>query len=277
MNRTTANTETRRPASTPGMTREAVGRLAHLDELDDYKVADGEPDVRGWRVKTADGRTIGKVEDLLVDCGLMQVRYLEVELDRKALDLPEDRHVLLPVADARLNDDDDVVLVRAGAAEFAGLPAYARPPRGASAASTRGVGAPHAAARGDGATTMTRSEEELAVGTRRVEAGAVEVRKRVETERVREAVPVTREEATVERRPISADAAARGGQVRVGENEIRVPLMGEEVVAEKRAVPKEEIVVRKRAVQDERVVEADLRRERVEVAGDAAAPPRPRR
>ena len=41
-------------------------RLIPLKELDDYQVADGEPDVRGWNVYTATGREIGDVDDLLV-------------------------------------------------------------------------------------------------------------------------------------------------------------------------------------------------------------------
>ena len=42
-------------------------RLVPLKELDDFRVADGEPDIRGWNVYTATGREIGDIEDLLVD------------------------------------------------------------------------------------------------------------------------------------------------------------------------------------------------------------------
>ena len=281
--------------ATPGTTR---SRLAHLNDLDDYKVADGEPDIRGWAVKTADGRKIGEVEDLVVDFQAMKVRYMEVELDRKQLGLDEDRHVLLPIGTARLNDDDDVVVVGQDATAVAGLPTYGHgttPLHDERALHERygrpgtASPAPHHGDPGDrdvddlyageqfddrrffgnrrrrgAAAYLTRAEEELAVGKRRVEAGAVEVHKRVETEHVREHVPVMREEATVERRPIGKDAA-RAREAKIGEGEIRVPLMAEEVVAEKRTVPKEELVVRKRAVQDEKIVEADLRRERIDV------------
>src|SRR5690606_23367895 len=116
---------------------------------------------------------------------------------------------------------------------------------------------------------LIRSEEELAVGKRQRQAGEVGVQKHVETEHVRESVPVTREEVTVERRPVR-DASATGRNPEIGEDEIRVPLMEEEVVAEKRAVPKEEVVIRKQAVQDEKTVEADLRKERVDVDDEAA-------
>ena len=110
---------------------------------------------------------------------------------------------------------------------------------------------------------LTLSEEELAVGKRQVAAGEVGIRKHVETEHVRESIPTMREEVTVERRPITGDAMHAEG--RIQEEEIRVPLHAEEVVAEKRVVPKEELVVRKHEVQEERIVEADLRREHAHV------------
>ena len=109
---------------------------------------------------------------------------------------------------------------------------------------------------------VTRSEEELAIGKRQVQAGEVEVRKSVETEHVRQQVPVTREEITVERRPVRDGMAASAD---IGDDAIRIPVTEEEIVVEKRPVVKEEIVVTKRAVQDTQVVEADLRKERVDV------------
>jgi sporulation protein YlmC with PRC-barrel domain len=50
-----------------------------------------------------------------------------------------------------------------------------------------------------------------------------------------------------------------------GEEVIRVPIVREELVVERRPVVKEVIVIRKRAAREERVIEADLRRERLEV------------
>jgi uncharacterized protein (TIGR02271 family) len=111
---------------------------------------------------------------------------------------------------------------------------------------------------------ITLSEEQLAVGKRERAAGAVEVEKHVETRHVRENVPVTRDEVTVERRPLNGDEALRADGA-FQEEHISVPLTKEEVVAEKRAVGAEELVVRKQPVVDHQVVEADLRRERAEV------------
>lgn len=114
------------------------------------------------------------------------------------------------------------------------------------------------------ATRLVLSEEELTVGKREVNAGAVDVSKRVETERVREGVTLRHDEVEVERRPITDGFAATGATI--GENEeIRIPLHAEEAVVEKRVVPKEEVVVRTREVAENEVVEADLRRERADV------------
>lgn len=59
-------------------------RLARIEELSGFAVAEDEPDVRGWEVIARDGRRAGVVEDLLVDTEDPQVRYLEVRLDRGA-------------------------------------------------------------------------------------------------------------------------------------------------------------------------------------------------
>jgi uncharacterized protein (TIGR02271 family) len=111
--------------------------------------------------------------------------------------------------------------------------------------------------------TITLAEEELAVGKRAVSAGEVTVRKTVETEHVVEHVPVTREEVIIERRPVEGGRLAAGAEIR--EEEIRIPVMEEDVVVEKRTVPKEEIVLRKNAVEETKTVEADLRKERATV------------
>ena len=115
---------------------------------------------------------------------------------------------------------------------------------------------------------MRRSEEELRVGTREREAGAVRVRKRVRTDRERILVPKKRVEVTVERVPVEGEAASTVGEVagsEIGEDEIVVPVVEEEVVVEKRPVVKEEIRIRKEVVEETEVVEEDVRREEVEV------------
>jgi uncharacterized protein (TIGR02271 family) len=108
---------------------------------------------------------------------------------------------------------------------------------------------------------VTRSEEELAIGRRQVPAGEVELRKAVETEHVRREVPVTREEVTVERRPVVEGQSAAD----IPDDAIRIPIVEEEIVVEKRPVVREELIVRKHLVQDTELVETDVRRERVDI------------
>ncbi|MBW6537634.1 MAG: PRC-barrel domain-containing protein [Mariniphaga sp.] len=55
--------------------------LFNLDELSGYKVAEDYNDVRGWDVKDANNRTIGKVDHLLVNKLAERVVYLDVEVD----------------------------------------------------------------------------------------------------------------------------------------------------------------------------------------------------
>ena len=132
---------------------------------------------------------------------------------------------------------------------------------GATARDTRG-------ARGGDVTDedelrVQRSEEELRVGTHEREAGSVNVRKRVRTEREQVRVPRRREEVHVERVPVKGQE--RASEDEIGEDEIRVPVIEEEIVVEKRPVVKEELRIRKDVIEDEEIVEEDVRKEEVEI------------
>ena len=124
------------------------------------------------------------------------------------------------------------------------------------------------AGREDDEISVRRSEEEILVGRREREAGAMRVRKRVRTERERIEVPRKRTEVTVERVPVE-EGATSGGEIaatpQIGEEEIVVPIVEEEVVVEKRPVVKEEIRIRKQVVEDVEVVEEDVRKEEIEI------------
>ena len=111
---------------------------------------------------------------------------------------------------------------------------------------------------------VLRSEEELRVGTREREAGAVRVRKTVRTDRESVEVPTRHEEVSVERVPLSGEAS----EAEIGEDEVDVPVVEEEAVVSKRPVVKEEVRIRKDVVEDTEVVEEDVRREEVDVEDD---------
>jgi uncharacterized protein (TIGR02271 family) len=116
---------------------------------------------------------------------------------------------------------------------------------------------------------MTRSEEELRVGTETRERGRARLRKHVVTETQQVTVPVQREEVRAEREPITdANIDAATGGPAISEEEHEVTLREEEVVVEKRAVPKERVRLDTETVTDERQVSEEVRKEQIEVDGD---------
>jgi uncharacterized protein (TIGR02271 family) len=115
---------------------------------------------------------------------------------------------------------------------------------------------------------MTRSEERLNVGTRTEETGRARLRKYVVTENATETVPVSHEEVRVEREPITeANAGAALDGPAISEEEHEVTLRAERPVVEKEAVPVERVRLDKQTVQDQEQVNADLRKEEIEVDG----------
>jgi uncharacterized protein (TIGR02271 family) len=117
---------------------------------------------------------------------------------------------------------------------------------------------------------MTRSEEEVAIGTTQREAGRARLRKYVVTENVTQTVPVQREEVRVEREPITdANAGEALDGPEISEEEHEVVLHEEQVVVQKQAVPKERVRLDKQTVTDEQTVSEEVRKERIDVDGDA--------
>ncbi len=115
---------------------------------------------------------------------------------------------------------------------------------------------------------MTRSEEELHVGTRRREAGRARLRKYVVTEMQTRTEPVQREEVRIEREPITDENAAQAlDGPEISEEEHEVVLHAEEPVVEKRAVPKERVRLDTQTVTGEREVSEEVRKERIETEG----------
>src|SRR5215204_6441479 len=229
------------------------------------------------------GERIGPLSDLFVDEN-DEPEYVGVETG-----LPRNRSVLIPAEVITVDDrlrrmvvshprslvetapslgpEDEVTpeferLVRV----HYGLDAEER---AGSGALYTGAAEPTEARSADPAPGMSGYEEDdVRVETREREAGEIRVRKRVHTERERLTVPKKHVEVTVERVPVEGggpegDEAATAPQI--GEEEIVVPVLEEEIVVEKRPVVKEEIRLRKRVVEEVEVVEEDVRREEVEI------------
>lgn len=99
-----------------------------MNELSDYKISDGYPDVRGWDVKDFDNRIVGKVDNLLVNKDAERVVYLDVEVDKTIIDAKHDpygrpnhmevrefvnkdgeNHIIIPIGLVDLNSDSNYV------------------------------------------------------------------------------------------------------------------------------------------------------------------------
>lgn len=116
---------------------------------------------------------------------------------------------------------------------------------------------------------MTRSEEQLHVGTRQEETGRARLRKYVVTENVTTTVPVQREEVRLEREPITdANIGAALDGPEISEEEHEVVLHEERPVVQKEAVPVERVRLDKETVTDEHTVTEEVRKENIELDGD---------
>ncbi|HET8654414.1 MAG TPA: DUF2382 domain-containing protein [Longimicrobiaceae bacterium] len=278
-------------------------RIVPLEEMDDFEVADGDPDVRGWNVIASDGRTIGEVDQLLVDTAALRVRYLDVDLSDDLDEGEPDRHILIPIGYARLDEDDDQVYVdQLSTDQIRTLPAYSHEPitrdyetdlrqrfdTGFPATSEGQT----AAATGEDFYAHDLYDEDRFYGSRR---SNTEERQRGEGSGERH-VMLSREELSVGKREVPAGEVeidkevetrhvrrevpveheevvverrpatpGMSAEARIEGDEVHIPVTEEEIVTEKRVVPREELVVRKRGVEQNETVEADLREERADI------------
>src|SRR5690348_10020880 len=256
----------------------------------------------GTTVYDAAGDKLGSVHDfdprgayLVVQKGLFfpKDRYVPTDaiarttpegvfLTLSKRDLDDERYGTLPVARARavgtdssvLDTDSETVTTRRTMATptdtaVPSAPAGVLSPPEQTAADRFTDAAAHSLPPEDGDLTVPVREEELLVGTERAEAGRVRVHKDVVEEQQTLRVPVTHEEVQVERVPVDRDVPAdQLGTDAWQEKDIDVPLMGEQVVAEKQAHVAEEVRLRKEAVTEQQQVADTVRKERVEVSAD---------
>jgi hypothetical protein len=83
-------------------------RLVPLSEMKKWDVAEGDPDIRHWEVRTVSGRDIGKVRELLVDPDQGEVVLLEIDLSAS------DRHARVPIRSVQIDRAARVVRVDSG-------------------------------------------------------------------------------------------------------------------------------------------------------------------
>ena len=74
----------------PDLNVEGDPKIVPLSKWDDYYVAPGDPDLRGWPVVSADGHEVGRIVDLWFNRAEFFLRYLEV-------DIGEERTRMMPL------------------------------------------------------------------------------------------------------------------------------------------------------------------------------------
>jgi uncharacterized protein (TIGR02271 family) len=258
-------------------------------------------DIRTWQGEQAhgrDGEKLGEIADIYLDrdtgepewaaikTGLFGAKVSFAPLadatqSGDGVQLPYTKDQLKDApnaeADGELSQEEEAALYRHYGLDYSEAPSESGLPTGRDA-TDRDVTEGEPTGRGpvghdtSGPTTdeaMTRSEEELRVGTTQRETGRARLRKYVVTENVTQTVPVQREEVRVEREPITdANVGDALDGPEISEEEHEVVLHEEQPVVEKRVVPQERVRLDKEVHTDEDTVSEEVRKERIEADGE---------
>ena len=267
----------------------------------DFEIADGQPNIKGWDVKDAQGKQIGDVDDLIFNPNNDKVVYLVVDQDDNELDLTEDKKVLIPIGLAELHEkDDDVILSSITAAQLNQLPAYEKGNITSETESTiRNILGGGAVAAGAAAltgkedfyqhehfnddklygrrqqktanltsadqttTSIPVIEEKMEVGKREVETGGVRLKSRVVQENVQENVNLRSEHVRVEETPINRPATAADLET-FKEGTIEMKEYAEVPVVSKEAFVTGEVSLEKEVEERDETVQGTVRKTEVE-------------
>ena len=99
------NDRTGRDAAGVGPYAREREQLVPLSTLDSWSVSEGDPDIRGWEIRTVSGRQLGSVHDLLIDAKAGEVVMLDVDLPGT------DKHTFVPVRVAQIDRERRIVLM----------------------------------------------------------------------------------------------------------------------------------------------------------------------
>lgn len=223
--------------------------LEKLNWDKDFKVADGYTDIRGWSLYDSNSQSVGRVDDLMFDTNDREVRY--------AITTIGNRRTLVPIGQLDIDSTNRRLTTRGYDRErLMGLREYRedtwneKEERGFFSQfmpqhkETDRLDYRHETYRGkELPQTIQLIEERLRVGKRESQIGEVEVSKRAVSETVEEQVELRRDRIEIDRKEVNRPAAK--GETVIGNSEtIRVPVYGEEVVAEKTPFVKEEVTLR---------------------------------
>jgi len=245
---------------------------------------------RGQNMIDSTGDKIGTIEEIyldqetdqpewaLVKTGLFGARssfvpIAEAALGQGGVTVPFEKQMVKDApnidADQQLSPDEEAALYRHYGRQYQEWQGTETAATETAVADTTGtVGHDTSGPTTDNA--MTLSEEEMRVGKQRVETGRVRLRKYIVTENVTKTVPVQREEVRIEREPITdanIDRAMDGPAL--SEEEHEVVLHAEQAVVEKDVRPVERVRLDTETVTEQQTVTDQVRKERVDVDGDA--------
>ena len=264
-----------------------------------------DTEMLAWRDQTvfdASGDKIGQIEEIYLDTETERPEWAQVDVagltagkafmplqgvsdqgGRLTAPFSKDqvKGAPSPSADAELSQQDEAALYAHYGISYSesrsdsGLPGGT----GTQATGTMGrtqesgvVGDDVSGAETDSA--MTRSEEELRVGTARREAGRARLRKYIVSEQVERTVPVEREEVRVEREPITdANVGDATSGPALSEEEHEVVLHEERAVVQKDVVPKERVRLDKEVTTEQQRVSEEVRKEQIDLVDGEGAPP----
>ena len=254
---------------------ERPGDLRRLDELDDWQVAQGQPDIRSWKVVDMQDNDVGTVDSLLVSTQAEEVIFAVIS-HGGLLGVGGDRK-LVPLTELDIDSGNERVVFMGRAEDIENSPNYSEDTMSFNPFydywSSR-TGAmrqtmetrPAAETRTAETRVIPEVEERLEVGKRAEQVGEVRVSKEVEThpETVREQVRririhVTRREVEHGREPRAGERVLREGE------SISIPVIEEKLVAETKPEVTGEVVVTPETVTEEEEVTRQVRSERVHV------------
>lgn len=272
----------------------------HLEELNhsDYKIAENQPNIDDWKIYNSTENKVGKVEDLLFDKKALKVRYIVTNLKKGDL-LDEDKKVLIPIGQARLDRKNKNVLVpNITKAHLTTLPKYKRGEdlRQEDEFAIRNAFS-GAGATGDSVGAYNREtfynhddfnedrfydyndnmntgrtadgkieviEEDLEVGKREVETGGARITSRIVERPVEERVKLREEHVKVNRNPVDRPASTSEIE-NFEEGTVEVHETAEVPVVNKEARVVEEVSLEKDVENKEKVIKDTVRKTEVDV------------
>lgn len=255
--------------------------LRRLERSADFQVAEGSSDIRGWPLYDGGGEKVGRIDGLLFDPDALEVRYAIADVwDHTGI-----RRVLVPVGQIQVNEEQRRVLTTThDRAQLMALQEYdertfneheekrhlrdylPRPHREAKTPERTESDYGHSVFRENLPETIQVLEERLRLNKHETQLGEVTVTKQPILEMVEQDVEVQRERVEVKRHQVRRPAKGDEG-VTIDGNTIRIPILGEEIVVERRPIVIEEIEITKVPYTTIEKIREELRREEVSFGG----------